>query len=45
VLCGGEKRNTKGFYVDPTIFTDVRPDMKIVREEVGSSVVLRAVRR
>jgi aldehyde dehydrogenase (NAD+) len=37
VVCGGEKRNTKGFYVDPTIFVDIRPNMKIVKEEVRSS--------
>lgn len=27
-----------GFYVEPTIYTDVRPDMKIVREEVFGPV-------
>jgi hypothetical protein len=30
VLVGGEKRTGKGFYVDPTIFADIRSDMKIV---------------
>ncbi|KAG6837554.1 hypothetical protein H0H93_007735 [Arthromyces matolae] len=30
VLLGGNKRATKGFYVDPTIFTEIRPNMKII---------------
>ncbi|KAJ3530670.1 hypothetical protein NMY22_g8480 [Coprinellus aureogranulatus] len=33
VLVGGEKRNTKGYYVDPTIaivFTNISPNMKII---------------
>ncbi|KAJ3869717.1 NAD-aldehyde dehydrogenase [Lentinula novae-zelandiae] len=30
VVLGGERRNTKGFFVDPTIFTDVNSDMKII---------------
>lgn len=31
LLVGGEKRQGKGFYADPTIFSDIRSDMKIVR--------------
>jgi aldehyde dehydrogenase (NAD+) len=27
-----------GFYIEPTIYTDVRPDMKIVREEIFGPV-------
>ncbi|KAF8895942.1 aldehyde dehydrogenase domain-containing protein [Mucidula mucida] len=30
VAVGGVKRSGKGFYVDPTIFTDIRSDMKII---------------
>ncbi|KAJ3764170.1 NAD-aldehyde dehydrogenase [Lentinula raphanica] len=30
VVLGGERRNTKGYFVDPTIFTDVNSDMKII---------------
>ncbi|KAH9077381.1 NAD-aldehyde dehydrogenase [Lactarius deliciosus] len=29
-IVGGEKRTTPGYWVDPTIFTDIRPDMKII---------------
>ncbi|KIM46276.1 hypothetical protein M413DRAFT_441362 [Hebeloma cylindrosporum] len=36
---GGEKRNSKGYYVDPTIFTNIRPDMKIVKEEIFGPVL------
>ncbi|EPQ59281.1 NAD-aldehyde dehydrogenase [Gloeophyllum trabeum ATCC 11539] len=39
ILNGGEKRQGKGFYVDPTIFTDVKPSMKIVREEIFGPVL------
>ncbi|KAF7352867.1 Aldehyde dehydrogenase [Mycena venus] len=35
VVVGGTKRTGKGFFVDPTIFTDIRPDMKIVKEEAS----------
>lgn len=30
LILGGVKRSGKGFFVDPTIFTDIKPDMKIV---------------
>ena len=44
-LAYGGKRMTegeyaKGFFVEPTIFTDVTPDMKIVREEIFGPVVV-----
>lgn len=39
VILGGVKRTGKGFYVDPTIFTDIRPDMKIVKEEIFGPVL------
>jgi hypothetical protein len=34
VLCGGERIGDKGFFVAPTVFSDVRDDMKIASEEV-----------
>ncbi|GBE79170.1 NAD-aldehyde dehydrogenase [Sparassis latifolia] len=39
LVLGGEKRPTKGYYVDPTIFTEVKPDMKIVRDEIFGPVL------
>ncbi|KAJ7129777.1 NAD-aldehyde dehydrogenase [Mycena epipterygia] len=39
VAIGGTKRPGKGFFVDPTIFTEVRPNMKIVKEEIFGPVL------
>ncbi|KAI0939081.1 hypothetical protein AcW1_004214, partial [Taiwanofungus camphoratus] len=39
LLLGGEKRPGKGYFVDPTIFTDVRPDMKIFQDEIFGPVL------
>ncbi|OBZ71778.1 Aldehyde dehydrogenase [Grifola frondosa] len=39
VALGGEKRPGKGYFVEPTIFTDVTPDMKIVRDEIFGPVL------
>ncbi|EIN10716.1 NAD-aldehyde dehydrogenase [Punctularia strigosozonata HHB-11173 SS5] len=38
-ILGGTKRPGKGYFIDPTIFTDVTPDMKIVREEIFGPVL------
>lgn len=35
-LVGGERMGSKGFFIQPTVFADVKDDMKIAREEVGS---------
>ncbi|KAH6914996.1 aldehyde dehydrogenase domain-containing protein [Coprinopsis sp. MPI-PUGE-AT-0042] len=39
VLVGGQKRDCPGYYVDPTIFTDIKPGMKIVQEEIFGPVL------
>jgi aldehyde dehydrogenase (NAD+) len=43
VAAGGERDTdgvkAKGFYVKPTVFADVRPEMKIAREEIFGPVV------
>ncbi|KAF5393920.1 hypothetical protein D9757_000109 [Collybiopsis confluens] len=39
VALGGERRETKGYFVDPTIFTDVTPNMRIVQEEIFGPVL------
>ncbi|KAJ7047459.1 aldehyde dehydrogenase domain-containing protein [Mycena alexandri] len=39
VVLGGTKRAGKGFFVDPTIFTEIRPDMRIVKEEIFGPVL------
>jgi len=42
LLCGGERdtegEKAKGFFVQPTVFTEVRPEMKIAREEIFGPV-------
>jgi acyl-CoA reductase-like NAD-dependent aldehyde dehydrogenase len=43
LLCGGERDvegvKAKGFYVKPTIFSEVRPQMKIAQEEIFGPVL------
>ena len=47
LLCGGardtEGTNAKGFFVKPTVFSEVTPDMKIAQEEIFGPV-LSAIR-
>ena len=42
LVCGGERdtagEKAKGFYVKPTIFSGVRPEMRIAREEIFGPV-------
>jgi len=37
-LIGGERHGSDGYFIQPTIFTDTHPDMKIVREEIFGPV-------
>ncbi|KZT13160.1 NAD-aldehyde dehydrogenase [Laetiporus sulphureus 93-53] len=39
LILGGEKRASKGYFVDPTIFTDVTPNMKIFQDEIFGPVL------
>ncbi|KAJ8593641.1 aldehyde dehydrogenase [Rhizopogon salebrosus TDB-379] len=38
VAIGGERQGTEGFFIKPTIFTNVTPNMKIVQEEIFGPV-------
>jgi phenylacetaldehyde dehydrogenase len=38
-LSGGKAREGSGYFVEPTVFVDTRPNMKIVREEIFGPVV------
>ncbi|CAL1702137.1 unnamed protein product [Somion occarium] len=38
-VLGGEKRPGKGYFVDPTIFTEIKPGMKIVKDEIFGPVL------
>jgi len=37
---GGERHGNEGFFIKPTIFTDVHPDMKIVKEDIFGPVAV-----
>ncbi|CAH2232927.1 jg12430 [Pararge aegeria aegeria] len=37
-IAGGDRLGTKGFYVQPTVFADVKENMKIAREEIFGPV-------
>ena len=34
VALGGDRHGTEGYFINPTIFTDVTPEMQIVQEEI-----------
>jgi aldehyde dehydrogenase (NAD+) len=38
VHLGGGRHSTEGYFVRPTIFTDCKPDMKIMQEEIFGPV-------
>ena len=39
VLCGGDTPGGEGYFVNPTVLVDVKPDMKVVREEIFGPVL------
>lgn len=41
--CGGKRVGTNGFYMQPTVFSDVKDEMKIAREEVRITLLLTNV--
>lgn len=38
VHLGGDRHGNEGYFINPTIFTDTTPDMKIVKEEIFGPV-------
>jgi aldehyde dehydrogenase (NAD+) len=38
IAVGGERQGTEGYFIQPTIFTNVDPSMKIVQEEIFGPV-------
>jgi len=34
LVCGGSQIGTKGYYFQPTVFADVKEDMRIAKEEI-----------
>jgi len=41
-VTGGNRHGQTGYFVEPTVITNTRPDMKIVREEIFGPVVVAA---
>ena len=39
-VTGGKRIGDKGYFVEPTVFADVKPDFKIVQEEIFGPVVV-----
>ncbi len=39
MLCGGERVGDRGYFVAPTVFTDVKDEMKIAQEEIFGPVM------
>jgi aldehyde dehydrogenase (NAD+) len=39
LLTGGNRHGKKGYFVEPTVFADVKDDMKIAREEIFGPVM------
>jgi len=35
---GGDRFGSQGYFIKPTIFTNTKPDMKIVKEEIFGPV-------
>ena len=35
--CGGKRKGTKGYFVEPTVFSDVTDDMTIAKEEASNT--------
>lgn len=36
IECGGKRLNQKGYFVEPTVFSNVTDNMRIAKEEVSS---------
>src|SRR5271166_4433978 len=39
LLCGGKRVGDRGYFIEPTVFADVKDSMKIAREEIFGPVM------
>ena len=39
LLCGGGRVGDRGYFIEPTVFADVRDEMKVAREEIFGPVM------
>jgi len=37
-IIGGKRHGKEGYFIEPTLFTNTKPDMRIVREEIFGPV-------
>ena len=44
VHTSGDRHGTEGYFINPTIFTDIKPNMEIMKEIFGPMGVLRMQR-
>lgn len=42
LLVGGERHGDEGYFIQPTLFADVKPEMKILKEEIFGPVLVVA---
>jgi phenylacetaldehyde dehydrogenase len=42
ILSGGARRGERGYYVEPTVISNTRPDMRVVEEEIFGPVLVAA---
>jgi acyl-CoA reductase-like NAD-dependent aldehyde dehydrogenase len=40
LLCGGRALDRPGYFIEPTVFVDVRPEMRIAQEEIFGPVLV-----
>jgi aldehyde dehydrogenase (NAD+) len=40
LMCGGKRIGDKGFFIEPTVFTDAKDDSRIVKEEIFGPVMV-----
>ena len=41
--CGGGRHGDKGYFIQPTVFSDVKDDMRIAKEEVPAPLLVKDV--
>lgn len=39
LMCGGKRMGRKGYYIEPTVFADVKDNMRIAKEEIFGPVM------
>lgn len=45
LMYGGQRHGTEGYFIQPTVFANVKDDMRIAKEEVCCYIFLLSFRR